>query len=727
MAKSFLVGRRQGENAARPGLVQGHKRQVALLGTGYIADWHARAIRTMPDLLLAAVCDQSQPRAVEFAKKFKVPRVYESLEKMLRTEDLYAVHVLVPPDIHFQAAKEILQAGSNTFIEKPMCSRSEDCDALNRLAEQQKSIAGVGHNFLFSECYEQLRNDLRSGSLGSIDHLSITWHKELPQVTQGPFDIWMLRDPRNVMLEVGSHCVAQVLDLLGFPDSIRARASNSVALPSGQNFYRRWQVDALVGRTAVDLRFSFVPGFTEYTIHIRGSLASASVDFERGTYTLRRHRALDEDFDRYAMVLAQVKSLRRQARRTLLNYGLSKLHLGSRGTPYGASIADAMRSFYTPGDGGLDDRISARRGRDVIRLCEEIGNVAGVESQPALVVPPIEVDSQATRHLVLGATGFIGRELTRQLIESGKRVRVFVRSPSKLALDLETRNIECQRGDLSDAAALRQAMTGIECVYHVAKSNVKSWNDYERYEIGTTRKIAEAALGAGVRRLIYTGTIDSYYAGDGSQTITEETPLDPNIARRNLYARAKATSEGLLSQMHRDHGLPVVILRPGIVIGRGGNPMHWGVGMWWYGAICQTWGDGRTLLPLVLVEDVAKALIAASEVPGIEGESFNLVADPCLTAQEYLDEMDRSCGVKVQRYRTPILNFYLNDLLKWIVKVIVRHPDRRLPSYRDWASRQQLARFDCTRAKMHLGWKPKSDRLEMVRLGIQAPAKETFG
>ena len=78
--------------------------------------------------------------------------------------------------------------------------------------------------------------------------------------------------------------------------------------------------------------------------------------------------------------------------------------------------------------------------------------------------------------------------------------------------------------------------------------------------------------------------------------------------------------------MHRERGLPLVIVRPGIVIGRGGSPFHWGVGMWWHDAVCQIWGQGNNKLPLVLVEDVARGLIAAMDTPGIEGRDFNLVA-----------------------------------------------------------------------------------------------------
>jgi len=81
--------------------------------------------------------------------------------------------------------------------------------------------------------------------------------------------------------------------------------------------------------------------------------------------------------------------------------------------------------------------------------------------------------------------------------------------------------------------------------------------------------------------------------------------------------------------MHREHGLPLVIVRPGIVIGRGGSPFHWGVGMWWNDAVCQIWGAGTNKLALVLVEDVAAGLIAAMETPGLTGGHSTWSATRC--------------------------------------------------------------------------------------------------
>jgi len=708
------------------------KHRVALLGAGYIADWHAKCLKSVAGVELVAVCDQAQERAEALAQRFGIAKSYGSLAVMLQAEKLDAVHVLLPPDLHFEAASTVMEAGVSVFLEKPMCESADRCDELVRLAAERRVHLGVGHNFLFSRPWEQLRRDVRNGILGRVDQIRITWNRFLPQSAFGPFDIWMLRDPRNIMLETGSHLVANMLDLVGEPDEMELRAGNPIILPTGRSFYRRWQVRAVKGPAAIGIECSFAPGFAEHNIHVRGSLAAATADIERNTYALQRYRAADPDFENYAIVASRAKYQKAQARWTLANYVLSKLGFEKRGTAYGESIARALDAYYeafykgTDGDAkGLDARVSGQFGARVIRVCEQIGERANLPAEPVAprTEPSLAGAGAKADVLVLGGAGFIGKELVRQLVADGRGVRVLVRSAAGFPEELRAQ-VDCQTGNLLDREALLRAMQGLGCVVHLARAHVKTWAEYQKYEIDATRLVGECALQAGVKRLVYAGTIDSYYAGKRGSMITEATPLDPHIGRRNLYARAKALTEAMLIQMHRERKLPLVIVRPGIVIGRGGSPFHWGVGMWWHDAVCQIWGDGNNKLPLVLVEDVARGLIAAIDTPEIEGRDFNLAADPCLSAQEYLDELDRAGGMRIQRYATPILHFYLLDMLKWVVKVAVRHPERQMPSYRDWKSRTQQAHFDCTAAKTVLGWKPVSDRGELVRKGIEEPLRE---
>ena len=91
---------------------------------------------------------------------------------------------------------------------------------------------GVNHNFLFAPVYEDLRRDLIAGKLGRPDQVTITWNRELDQLRSGPFNLWMLREPPNIMLEIGPHCLAPILDLIGFP-KLAGGACNRPGGPAG--------------------------------------------------------------------------------------------------------------------------------------------------------------------------------------------------------------------------------------------------------------------------------------------------------------------------------------------------------------------------------------------------------------------------------------------------------------------------------------------------------------
>jgi nucleoside-diphosphate-sugar epimerase len=102
-----------------------------------------------------------------------------------------------------------------------------------------------------------------------------------------------------------------------------------------------------------------------------------------------------------------------------------------------------------------------------------------------------------------------------------------------------------------------------------------------------------------------------------------------------------------------------------------------------------------------LVDDVADALVLSLEVDGILGEAFNLVDEPSLSAREYVAELEKAAGVKIDvRAKAAPGRF-----IKWVIKMLVPHPGRRLLSYRDWQTRSHRSRFDCSRAKQKLGWR----------------------
>jgi nucleoside-diphosphate-sugar epimerase len=497
-------------------------------------------------------------------------------------------------------------------------------------------------------------------------------------------------------------------------------------LPGGRRFYRRWRIAARRGAAAVAIHASFAPGFPEYRLHARGALGSATADLERDTYRLSLHSAWSPDLDRFREGVRGAAGQAAQAARNLAGYALAKLGLSRHGNLFELSIARAVEAFYRGLDrpGEPDPRISARRGARIVELGRALAEQSGVKNPPP--PPPRPAPRARAAILVLGGSGFIGRELVGQLLARGRGVRVLSRGaddplPASPLL-------ERMQGSFLDPGALDRALDGIEVVYHLARSYGPTWEDFQREEIGGAQRVGEQCLKHAVRRLVYTGTIDSYYAGAGAGPITERTPLDPQLARRNLYARAKGAAEEALRALERERGLPLVVARPGIVIGRGGSPMHGGVGLWQGLGVVSTWGGGRTPLPFVMVEDCADALARMADAPGIEGRVLLLVGPPLLGAREYLDELERCGGLRLQRSAAAPWRLYLDDVAKWLVKVAVRHPGRsRRPSYRDFASRTHAAPYDCAETRAALGWTPCAERAELVEKGIRAPLRELLG
>lgn len=693
--------------------------RVGLVGTGYIADFHARAIAAA-GVELAAVCDANAASAKSFAASSGAQAAYDSLDAMLAAQRLDAVHVLTPPDTHHALAQAALRAGVHVFVEKPICASREDADSLLATASERGLRIGVNHNFLYSAAYRRMRDAIRHGTLGPLDHVAVSHFFELAQIHHGPYDSWMLRNPGHPMLEIGPHLFAFVLDLVGVPEDLSVAVGRRLTLPGGGVVFRRWRIRATVGRTAVDINVDLAPGFAQRTLAVRGLTGTAIADLDANTCAIDRRTPLAVDLDRYRRSRSIASAMSRQARSTLSDYLFSRLKLRRRGNPYQASILDSVAAFYTAlrADKPLDRRIDPAFGRDVVTWCERTIEAAGLRDVPAVGRRPRPAAVVRPTVLVLGGSGFIGRELIRQLVARGYGVRAMIRGSSVPLDEIGGESLGIVRGDARNAHDIASALDGIEYVYDLATSAGKTWSDYLRNVVEPARLVGEACLAAGVKRLIYTGTIDSFYAGAHAGTINDSTPLDPKIHRRNYYARAKAAAEALLRTMQRERALPLVVFRPGIVIGAGGNAFHWGVGRFTE-SVCEVWGEGENPLPLVLVSDVADALVRGIEKPGIEGRSYNLVDAPLLSAREYLRELEKQAGIRLTVLHRPIWRFYATDMAKWLVKVAVGHPDKnRVPSYRDWESRTQKAVFDCRRAREELGWSPAGDRRRMVEEGI---------
>lgn len=710
------------------------KTRVALLGAGYIADYHVDALRAQKQVAVVAVCDLNRGRAERLAGLCGAGvAVHTDLEQMVVALRPDVVHVLTPPPAHFGATRTLIQAGVNALVEKPLAINAGDCQALDGEAKARGVALGVSHNFLFADVYERLAADLHSGRLGRIDQIDVVWNKALPQIQLGPFGAWLFQDFRNILFEVAPHSFAHVAHLVGSPERVRAEATSAAALPGGRRFYRRWEVQAWRGPVSVRLRFSFIDGYPEHYVHVRGSGASATADFEQNTYLVREHNHDLLDFDRFATTVSGARDALLQATATVGRFLAGKAgldaQLGAFGGPYQTSITRTVAAFYRSLGGPLDRRLSAGLAGEAVALAQSVAAVVEATGEPsrrieASAAPPKPKGVLRGPVLVMGGTGFIGRALVRRLREEGHPVRVLARDPDGQAELFARLDVEVLRGDFTDEASVLAALEGVRHVYHLARGNGRTWDDYLRFDVEPTRRVAERCLAHGVD-LLYTSSIAIYHLGRPGETVTEETPPHDPTIRVSLYARAKLENERRLLGWHRTRGLKAVVFRPAIVIGTGGTPFHGGIASFPTHAVCRLPGDGSQPLPLVLVEDCADAMVRALGAK-VVGESFNLAGDVCLTAHEYLDEIERCAGIKIKRLPTPHWRSFAEAVAKWGIKAAARDPERRTPSYQELVSRGGGARLSGDKAKARLGWNPAAERETVIRKGIHVPVEELF-
>lgn len=178
-----------------------------------------------------------------------------------------------------------------------------------------------------------------------------------------------------------------------------------------------------------------------------------------------------------------------------------------------------------------------------------------------------------TRALVTGGAGFIGRYLVDRLVQRGDEVVVFdnLKRGTRAAISshIDEGSINFIEGDIRDVAALRDAMTRVETVYHLAaQSNVMGAIEDEDYSFTTnalgTVNVLRVASELSVKRVVFSSSREVY--GEAQYTPVDE---DHALAAKNPYGASKVAGEAYCRTYAHCYGLDVAILRLANVYGQG--------------------------------------------------------------------------------------------------------------------------------------------------------------
>jgi dihydroflavonol-4-reductase len=254
---------------------------------------------------------------------------------------------------------------------------------------------------------------------------------------------------------------------------------------------------------------------------------------------------------------------------------------------------------------------------------------------------------------VTGATGFLGLRVARKLRERGDQVVALVRSPSKAA-PLKELGAEIIEGDLSDTQAIERGVEGADAVFHIGalyKVGIPASDRPAMYDANVrgTERVLDAAIAAGVKRIVYVSTGNVY--GNTHGQIVDETYVRPQPPQFLSYYDQTKYEAHELALDRISKGAPIVIVQPGGIVGPG-DPSELG------NMIDQT-RTGKLKLRMfpdagfnfIHVDDVADGTLLAHD-KGRIGESYNL-AGPRSTIGELVEKTAELVGRKPPRITMP--------------------------------------------------------------------------
>jgi UDP-glucose 4-epimerase len=256
--------------------------------------------------------------------------------------------------------------------------------------------------------------------------------------------------------------------------------------------------------------------------------------------------------------------------------------------------------------------------------------------------------------LITGATGAVGPRIVKAFLDAGYSIRTLSIDPPLAWIWPD--NIETRIGDITDSSTLQAAMEGIESVIHMAAllhvvNPVPGLREkYEHVNVGGTATVVDAAIKAGVERVVLFSTI-AVYGSESGRVFNEDSPTHPDT----LYAQTKLAAEEIMLNARRADGEPIgTVLRLGAVYG---SRIKGNYERMVRSLACNRFipvGDGLNRRTLVYDKDVATAAVLAVEDPVAAGRIYNVTDGNYYGLNQIVLAICEALGRKPPHFSLPV-------------------------------------------------------------------------
>lgn len=312
--------------------------------------------------------------------------------------------------------------------------------------------------------------------------------------------------------------------------------------------------------------------------------------------------------------------------------------------------------------------------------------------------------------LVTGATGFLGQALVNALVCQKLPVRILARDAQK-ARALFGEGMMVVAGDIADRERVQEAVEGISQVFHLAgrlyHPSVPTAL-YRETHVEGTRNLLDACLQQDTPpRMIHCSTT-GVFGVTGATPAGEHAPAAPT----NPYEATKREGELLAMGAFREHGLPVSVIRPGLVYGPGDLHLL-GLFTAIQRGLFRVIDGGKSLLHPVFIDDMIRAFLLCAERPEAIGRSYNIAGEHPVSMRKLTETIAQALDKELAGGSIPL---WLAYLAADIFAVTPGLKGERAPLTRSRVHFLSSSRvYDCSRARTELGFTPQVDVAEGMK------------
>ncbi len=307
------------------------------------------------------------------------------------------------------------------------------------------------------------------------------------------------------------------------------------------------------------------------------------------------------------------------------------------------------------------------------------------------------------KYFVTGATGFIGGHLVSKLIARGDQLTCLVRNPDKAA-SLAQQGAALVKGDVSNRAVMREAMRGVDGVFHIAalyKLGLEFKDQMAAVNVEGTRNTLETAIEASVPKIVYTSTVGVF--GNTHGQIVDETYRVAQQSLTSEYERTKWAAHYEVAVPLQQKSAPLVIVQPGNVTGPG-DTSPFDMAYEFYLHRMPVMMGPQAGVTVTHVDDIANGHILAMD-KGRNGESY-ILAGPAVTYKQMMEMWQDICSIPAPRLWLPGwtagLSSHLVGGLEQVFRLKTALSSEVLATQADYT---YYATAD--KARRELGWQPR--------------------